>query len=124
MKRLLYQLSIADSTYNTEYDGKMYTQCVFCGYSDERPFHDGDCLVVQAQSILEVEWREIHNEVEEENKRYQQEIESLASRAEYYASKTKDRSGYKPCPSCGRRVGNIKQHRKNSNRCKSSRGES
>jgi hypothetical protein len=40
-----------NSTYQTEYDGRMYTICHGCGAQDDEPHRTPDCVYARAQTI-------------------------------------------------------------------------
>jgi hypothetical protein len=99
--------------YETEYDGRTYTRCAYCGngLSDELS-HEADCAMLEAQEVLGKEWVE-HEEkrIEKENKRsVEQEYDFT------WNNQIK-------CDICGKTVyeRGLRQHKKDNHRCRSLR---
>jgi hypothetical protein len=86
-----------DSTYDSEYDGRMYTYCAYCGESQERGnTHDEDCHSLVARRLLGAAWpREVVTKADV------LDIERLAMIKEMQREKAASRTR---CGICNKRV--------------------
>ena len=70
--KVLLDIARSDGSYETEYDGRMYTFCFFCG--GEEGEHNHDCAITQARDALGEIWiQEVAKQAEVLRKKQAQE---------------------------------------------------
>lgn len=112
--KILLDIARSDGSYETEYDGRMYTFCFFCGGEDGD--HNHDCTIAQAQEALGEIWTQ-ETERESELLRKKQ------------AQEDKDKEYFRKlrtvvvCEYCGKKTREIAidRHQKESGKCKAKR---
>lgn len=116
-KSILMQIAIGD-TYDTEYDGRMYTRCRYCDAClSERDQHDEGCLTFEARKSLGQVWIDHLNQEKEAQEKAQREEQQRYERMNAYRQKVK-------CEFCGTKVAKcgLKEHQAASVKCKVARG--
>jgi hypothetical protein len=101
--------------YETEYDGRMYTCCAYCGsgLSDDLQ-HDDDCAMLGAQRALGDEW--VEYKAAEERRAEKENRHSVMGYDYTWNSQVE-------CDICGKTVHGkgLRKHKKDNQRCRSLR---
>lgn len=107
-EKLLLEIATESGTYETEYDGRMYTFCFHCDVNvGEGHDHEPDCRIGRAQAALGDVWTQ-HLEAEE-SKRLA-EIAAVAKQQANARAKQAARDHEReriPCTLCGRKVARM-----------------
>lgn len=112
--KILLDIARSDGSYDTEYDGRMYTYCFFCGGEDGE--HNHDCTIAQARKALGEIWvQEVAEQAEILRKKQEQEDKDK----EYW----RKRRTVVFCEYCGKKTREIalEKHQKESAKCKAKR---
>lgn len=102
--KILLDIARSDGSYDTEYDGRMYTFCFFCDGEDGE--HKHDCTITQARTALGEIW-----------------VQEVAEQAEILRKKQEQDTVFR-CEYCGKKArgrDNIERHQKESGKCKAKR---
>lgn len=119
-------------THDSEYAGRMYTYCTYCGRNQEHDKqHDDGCLMIRARAVLGSVWtgkleRE-QREREQAELREQQEWERESKRRQRAAEKQREqsRANCVPCPHCGAKIPEpaLEHHQRHSHKCLKAQGK-
>lgn len=112
--KVLLDIARSDGSYETEYDGRMYTFCFYCGGEDGE--HNHDCTIFQAQLALGDIWiQEVAKQVEVLRKKQEQEDKDKEYLRKLHTVVC--------CEYCGKKTREIaiERHQKESAKCKAKR---
>ncbi len=98
-QRILFNIALdEDSTYETEYAGRMYTHCRYCDAClSEQVNHDEGCEIFEARKALGKTWTNYTNELEAERKAHEERVKAKAKAEAHKKKKI-------PCNRCGKKV--------------------